>query len=182
MIALKAPEPAGADAAAPGVGRTARSQADWQIVLRGDAAQGPSTLPADRAAVQRLLDQLALLSAEQFKSDAPQELDLEHWGFNRPERDGHPDSAGGPPRAPPGAVPASPGAAASQMTLEIGRSTQRDPFAYARLKDALSVYSVDPEILRDTPGPPARGAIASCRRLPAAARIVGLEADGPRGQ
>jgi hypothetical protein len=154
---------------------TARSQPDWQIILRGDAAHGPATLPADRAAVQRLLDRLALLSAEQFKSDAPQELDLEHWGFMSPERTitltVQPSAAAGS-RA---AVQASPGAAASQMALEIGRSTQRDPYAYARLKDALSVYSVDPDILRETPVSPDAWRDRQLPGLPAAAKIVALK-------
>ena len=153
----------------------ARSQPDWQIVLRGDALQGPSTLPADRAAVARLLDRLAFLSAEQFKSDAPQELDLEHWGFMSPERtvvltlaQQQPPGA----RAPAGAPPAP---AASQITLEIGRSTQREPYVYARLADALSVYTVDPDILRETPLAPAAWRDRQLPALPAAAKISGLK-------
>ncbi|MSU66548.1 MAG: DUF4340 domain-containing protein [Opitutus sp.] len=59
----------------------------WQIIQRGEGTQGPKPLPADRAVVQRLLEQLTLLSAEQFKSDAPTTADLEAWGFNRPERE-----------------------------------------------------------------------------------------------
>ncbi len=147
-----------------------RGQADWQIVLRGDAVRGPSTLPADRAAVQRLVDRLALLSAEQFKSDAPQELDLEHWGFMNPERTVtltlQPAAAAG--RAPGAAGP-------SKLVLELGRSTQRDPNAYARLRDALSVYSVDPDILRDTPVAPGAWRDRQLPGLPAAAKITALK-------
>ncbi len=60
---------------------------DWQLVRRGDAAQGSQTLPADRATVQRLLDQLRLLTAETFESDAPADSEIEKWGFKRPERE-----------------------------------------------------------------------------------------------
>ena len=65
------------------------TEASWQIVSRGDPAAGPQTLPADRAVVQRLLEQLALLAAKDtggFVSDAPGNADLEKWGFNRPQR------------------------------------------------------------------------------------------------
>src|SRR5262249_46615117 len=40
----------------------------WQVVRRGEGAQGPQTVPADRTAVQHLLEQLSLLSANKFKS------------------------------------------------------------------------------------------------------------------
>jgi len=59
----------------------------WQIIQRGEGTQGPQPLPADRGVVKGLLEQLTLLSAEQFKSDAPTTADLEAWGFNRPERE-----------------------------------------------------------------------------------------------
>ena len=58
----------------------------WQIIQRGEGTLGPQPLPADRAAVQQLLDQLTFFAAEKFKSDAPTTADLEDWGFNRPER------------------------------------------------------------------------------------------------
>src|SRR6185312_17448908 len=40
-------------------GTQAADNSSWQIVLRGVSTVGPQTLPADRAAVQRLLDQLS---------------------------------------------------------------------------------------------------------------------------
>ena len=65
---------------------TAGNGGDWQLVRRGDAAQGSQTLPADRATVQRLLDQLRLLSADTFENDAPGDAEIEKWGFKLPER------------------------------------------------------------------------------------------------
>src|SRR5688572_27382967 len=65
----------------------ANAMPPWQVVRRGEGAQGPQTLPAERTAVQRLLQQLSLLTARSFKSDAPTSADLEEWGFNRPIRE-----------------------------------------------------------------------------------------------
>jgi len=89
--------------------------AAWQIVLRGDGNQGPQTLTAERAAVTRLLEQLSLLSAQRFESDAPRDADLEAWGFNRPEREISLSVAGQPP-----------------VTFQIGLPAQRNGTAYVR--------------------------------------------------
>jgi hypothetical protein len=151
------------------------SEARWQILVPGDGAQGPATLPADRAAVQRLLDRIALLSAEKFMSDAPQESDLENWGFNRPERTvtiTEQPSAQPPPRGAP---------AASPLTLEIGRPTQRDDrFVYAMMANARSVYAVDPQILTDTPVAPRAWRDRLVFSLPGPARITGLDIEDLR--
>lgn len=143
-------------------------EAGWQIVMRGESAQGPSILPADRAAVQQLIDQLALLSAEQFKSDAPQVSDLENWGFNRPEREVILTMQ--PP--PAGSRPAGAG---SQLVLQIGRATQRDAYVYARLANALSVYAVNPDILRQTPVAPLSWRDRLLSSLPESAKITALK-------
>ncbi len=133
--------------------------AAWQIVLRGDGAQGPQTLPADRAAVARLLDQLALLSARKFQSDAPRDADLESWGFNRPEREVVLSISGGQP-----------------VDLQIGLGPQHDALAYARLvNSAASVYAVDPAILRETPVVPRAWRERLLRELPAGARITAVK-------
>ncbi|HYP15754.1 MAG TPA: DUF4340 domain-containing protein, partial [Opitutus sp.] len=128
-------------------------------MLRGDGTQGPQTLRADAAAVTRLLEQLSLLSAEKFQSDAPRDADLETWGFNRPER-----------RITltiPGAAP---------IALEIGVGTQRDGLAFARLPAASpSVYGVDARILRDTPVGPRAWRDRLLRELPAGARIAAVK-------
>jgi hypothetical protein len=152
------------------------SEARWQILLPGEGAQGPATLPADRAAVQRLLDTIALLSAEKFMSDAPQESDLENWGFNRPERTIT-------ITAQPSAQASSRGApAASPLTLEIGRPTQRDDrrYVYAMMANARSVYAVDPQVLTDTPVAPRAWRDRLVFSLPGPARITGLEIDDLR--
>jgi len=89
-ITLAAPELPGApltlqrlEATAGGATETPR----WQIVRRGVGDQGPQTVAADGSTVQNLLEQLTLLQADLFKSDAPTGADLEAWGFNRPERE-----------------------------------------------------------------------------------------------
>ena len=58
----------------------------WQIVTRA-ANQAPQTMPADLALVHRLIQRLNLLQALKFLRDAPQAIELEQWGFNRPERE-----------------------------------------------------------------------------------------------
>ena len=130
----------------------------WQIVRRGDTTQGPQTIPADRAAVQRLLEQLSLLAAQQFKSDAPRDADNESWGFNRPEREITLTLAGAAP-----------------LALQIGLPTQRDGFAYARLPaSSPSVFAIDPDVLKETPLAPRAWRDRLLRALPAGARITAL--------
>jgi hypothetical protein len=130
----------------------------WQIVRRGDSTQGPQTTPADRATVQRLLEQLSLLAAQQFKSDAPRDADLESWGFNRPEREITLTLAGLPP-----------------VTLQVGLPTQRDGFAYARLPGGTpSIFAIDPDLLKETPVAPQAWRDRLLRELPAGARITAL--------
>ncbi len=131
----------------------------WQIVLRGEGAQGPQTLPADADAVTRLLGRLSLLSATRFQSDAPRDADLETWGFNRPEREITISTLNSSP-----------------VTLQIGLPTRRDGFAYARLAgSSASVYAIDPEILRETPVNPAAWRQRVLRDLPAGARITAIK-------
>ncbi len=140
--------------------------AAWQLLRRGENSQPPQTLPADRAAVQRLLEQLSLLITQKFSSDAPSTADLENWGFNRPEREvtltlataGNPAST-----------------ATSQLTLQLGLATQRDNFAYARLAGTASVYAVSPDILRETPVAARAWRERLVRELPAGARLTTLK-------
>ena len=140
-------------------GAAAAENPSWQLVLRGEGAQGPQTLPADRTAVARLLDQLALLEAKRFQSDAPRDADLEAWGFNRPEREITLTTSSGAP-----------------VTLQVGLPTQRDGFAYARVPaNSPSVYAVDPEILRETSVTPRVWREKVLRELPAGARITALK-------
>src|SRR5205085_9849468 len=119
-------------------GQAGNTAPTWQIVRRSDTTpSGPQTLPADRAAVQRLFERLALLTAEKFKSDAPTAADVEEWGFNRPLRE---------------FTIAAPGLAAP-IVLRLGTDVARN--VYARVGTPTdpgnSIYQVDPEILNDFP-------------------------------
>ncbi len=142
----------------------------WQIVASGDATQGPVTMPADTKVVQHFLDNLTVLSARQFKSDAPQASDLDNWGFNRPERIiviNQQLSATGANKGQ---------AVNSQIVLEVGRSTDRnDPFVYAHLANALSVYAIDPDIIRDADVNVNSWRSRLLSSLPNAAQIVSVE-------
>ncbi len=131
----------------------------WQIVLTSEGAQGPLTLPADRAAVARLLEQLSLLSAKTFPTDSPRDADLEAWGFNRPEREVTLALAG-----------------ADSLHLQLGVTSQRDGPVYARLAgNSPSIYTTDPDILRETPVQPRAWRERTLRELPAGARIAALK-------
>jgi hypothetical protein len=136
----------------------------WQIARRGDAVQGPQTLPADQAAVHRLLEQLALLAATKFLTESAAATDLENWGFNRPEREITLSVAGPPPET---------------KSVQIGLAAQRDGQAYARLGPAsnpgASIYLVSPDILRETPSEAYAWRERLLRELPAAARITALK-------
>lgn len=176
------------------------ADATWQIVRRGDAASGPETLPADRASVQRLLEQLTLLSAKEtagFVSDAPANADLENWGFNRPEREltltfgtapaapaapqtANPKSPPSSPSSAPAAPPASPVASATTpaptTTLQLGTDTAGA--LYARL-DPLSnprgsVYAVALDYRRELPVTPRDWRERQLPTLPPTATITAL--------
>ena len=142
----------------------------WQIVTRV-ANQAPQTLPADLPLVQRLVQQLGLLQAVRFLRDAPQAIDVENWGFNRPEREISLNFVAG------GSLSGgSLGAAAnsSSVTLQIGVASERDNQAYARRIDEPFVYIVDPEILRETPVAVSYYRDRLLKELPAGARITAL--------
>jgi hypothetical protein len=133
--------------------------AGWQIIRRGAVAQGPQTMPADSAAVQRLLSHLETLTALKFQSDAPTAADLENWGFNKPEREVALTLTGGP---------------SSQETLQIGLPTQRENVAYARIAGSSSVYAVAPDILSETSASPLAWRERLLYSLPSSARITSM--------
>jgi len=135
------------------------TDAGWQIIRRGAASQGPQTMQADTAAVQRLLGQLEALTALRFQSDAPTAADLENWGFNKPEREI--------------ALTLSSGASA-QETLQIGLPTKRENVAYARIAGSASVYAVEPDILAGTSASPLAWRERLLYTLPSSARITSL--------
>lgn len=121
----------------PPPGQAANLAPPWQVVRRGEDG-APQTLPADRAAVQRLLEQLSLLSAKTFKSDAPTSADLEEWGFNRPSRE----------------ITLTLATSATPLVLRIGTDANRSA-TYARAgtpADAgTSIYQISPEIESELP-------------------------------
>lgn len=133
----------------------------WQIIRRGEGGQGPQTLAADTGAVERLLTQLALLSAERFQSDAPTSADQENWGFNRPEREVTLTVAGAP----------------MPIVLQLGTAPSRE--LYARLTSpspaSFSVYEVRRDILDELPVAPTSWRARLLRELPASAQITALK-------
>ncbi len=141
----------------------------WQIVTRA-TNQAPQTLPAELPLVQRLIEKLQSLQALKFLRDAPQNIELENWGFNRPEREITLNfttkgvlTGGGPA----GAMPSS-------VTLLIGVASERDGLAYAKLANEPFVYLVDPDILRQSPIAVPYYRSRLLRELPAGARVTGL--------
>ena len=142
-------------------GTQSADNSSWQIVRRGESSVGPQTLPADRAAVQRLLDQLSRLTAADFKSDAPTAADLEAWGFNRPEREINLTLGGG----------------ATPLSLQLGTDAKHN--VYARLgpsaNPGASIYAVDAAILRELPVPSQAWRDRLLRELPAGARLTALK-------
>jgi len=145
--------------------------APWQIIRRDTGDTAPQTLPADRAAVQRLLEQLNLLAAQNFTSDAPTAADLENWGFARPEREVTLTFNKSSPTNSAGAGANNP----NTLTLQLGLASQRDNFAYARLLGAAFIYAVNPDILRlETPTAAAAWRERLLRELPSGARLTTL--------
>ena len=146
----------------PPGGGPADAAPDWQVTRRGERDQGLQALPAERAAVDRLLVQLALLSAERFTSDAPTSADLEDWGFNRPVRE---------------VTLTFPGNAAP-IVLRLGTDPART--LYARVgtpgDPGSSVYAINSEFLRELPVNAHDWRSRAVREpLPASARITALK-------
>ena len=122
----------------PAAGQAPNLAPSWQIVRAGNGAGGaPQSQPADRAAVQRLLERLALLTAEKFKSDAPTSADLEEWGFNRPVREITLTAAGN----------------TTPVVLRLGTDASRSVYARVgtRTDPGTAIYQVGADILGDLP-------------------------------
>ncbi len=141
--------------------------ANWQIVRRDATPGGSTTLPADPAAVNRLLQHLTLLEAEEFRSDAPSAADLENWGFNRPERE-ITLVASGPGTAAPGS-PAAPA-----VVLQLGMAAENGGTVHAKLASQDFIYRVPSSILNETPVTPRVFRDRKLRELPTGAQITGL--------
>lgn len=140
----------------------ANPDSGWQIVRRANNGQATQTMPADAGLVQRLLNQLSLLTARSFESDAPTSADLENWGFNRPEREVSLTLAGT-------TVP---------LVLRLGTDSRRREIVYARAgtptDSGSSVYSVEADILADLRTEPIAWRNRTIYELPAAARITAV--------
>lgn len=109
-------------------GTSPDAPAAWQIVRRGAGAPNPPPLPADRAAVQRLLEQLATLAAKNFQTDAATNADLENWGFKRPEREVTLTLAG----------------TTAPLVLQLGTDTQRELYALVGAANSgSSIYAIE---------------------------------------
>jgi hypothetical protein len=147
----------------PAAGQTGNVAPPWQIVRRGDGnAATPQTQPADRAAVQRLLERLALLTADVFKSDAPTSADLEEWGFNRPVREITLNAAG----------------TTTPLIVRLGTDASRNVYARigAATDNSSPVYQVAADILNDLPlAPIAWRDRAVAEPLPPNARIAAVK-------
>jgi hypothetical protein len=141
----------------------------WQIVTHA-ANQAPQTLPAELPLVQRFIEKLGSLQALKFRSDAPQNSELENWGFNRPEREITLNFSTKGAFAEGGSAAALP----SSTTLLIAVASEREGHAYARLANEQFVYLVDPDILRESPVTVDYYRNRLLRELPAGARITGL--------
>jgi hypothetical protein len=141
----------------------------WQIVTRA-ANQAPQTLPADLALVHRVIQKLNLLQALRFLRDAPQAIELENWGFNRPEREITLNFS----NKGTFAEGSSPAATPAAVTLLIGVASEREGRAYAKLANEPFIYLVDPDILRETPVTATYYRDRLLRELPEGARITGL--------
>jgi Domain of unknown function (DUF4340) len=141
----------------------------WQIVTRA-VNQAPQTLPAELPLVQRFIEKLQSLEAMKFLRDAPQNSELENWGFNRPEREITLNFSTKGAFAGGGAGAAMP----ASVTLLIGIASERDGLAYAKLANEPFVYLVDPDILRQSPVSVSYYRSRLLRELPAGARITGL--------
>jgi hypothetical protein len=148
----------------PSAGSGSDAAAQWQITQRTSGTQGPKPTPADRAAVQRLLERLSLLSAEKFKSDAPTSADLEEWGFNRAEREITLTFTGS--RAP--------------IVLRLGADGQTPRNVYARVGTQTdlgsSIFVVNVDIPRELPTEVTAWRDRVLREpLPPAARLTALK-------
>jgi hypothetical protein len=122
--------------------------------------------------VQRLLEQLHLLSAQVFASDAPTAADLERWGFARPEREI--TLALTKLIAPTPNTPLS--AAGAQLTLKLGVANPPDLYAYANVTGSAFIYAVSPDLLRlGSNVNPNAWRERLIRELPAGARITALK-------
>lgn len=139
----------------------------WRL-LPADA-DPTSTLRADPATVEQLLQRLALLDAVRFANDAPTAIELENLGFNRPERTVTLQLAAPEKTAANTAV-----SAPTSLTLEFALPGGADPAIYARVAGQPYVYALAPDALDSIPVAPRVYRDRQLSRLPDATRIARL--------
>lgn len=138
----------------------------WQLIRRrGD--RSPQTLAADRETVARLIKHLCELSAKEFTADAPQEAELENYGFNRPAR--HVRVALASPAATSGGTATTAG-----LLLGIG-GIGAERRVYAKLDTPNYVYLVSDEILSQVPIDPLAYRERLLRNLEDGAKITAIK-------
>lgn len=143
----------------PPAGTAPDAPASWQVVRRG-AAQGPQSFPADRVAVQHLLDQLTTLAAKNFQTDAATNADLENWGFKRPEREISLTIAG----------------SSAPLVLQLGTDAKRELYALVGAASAgSSIYAVEKSFTDELPVAARAWRERQLPELPAVARITALK-------
>lgn len=137
----------------------------WQGLHRAPAAAGQQTFAADTAAVRRLLDRLALLSATRFEHDAPSSAQNEAWGFNRPERE------------ITVVTNPTPGGNNRPLVLQLGTDGAGGVFARvgAPNEPGQSVYAVDVDLAADFPVHANAWRDRVISTLPAPAKITSLK-------
>jgi hypothetical protein len=133
---------------------TGTSGSGWQMVVAADGGGMAHPIPADAAAVQHLLAELAALTKLDIKSDSPTDADRENWGLTQPER----------------RITLTLGS--TSLALDIGRAGSRDPVVYGQVANALSVYTLSAEVLRDTPVSPGDWRDRHLLSLPGTAKLT----------
>lgn len=144
---------------------TSGAESEWQLAPTTDGTSGAQTSAADPAAVHRLLERLALLSATRFESDAPSSAQTESWGFNRPERE-----ITLTPAVAPGETP-------RPIILQLG--TDAAGAVYARTGSTAepggSVYAVNINLDEDLPVDARAWRGRTVIEFPANARVAGIK-------
>jgi hypothetical protein len=141
--------------------------AAWRLLPSG--SDPTSTLRADSAVVEQLLQRLSRLEAVRFANDAPTPLELENLGFNRPERTVTLQLA--PPEKTAANTPVS---APTSFTLELALPGGADPAVYARVTGQPYLYALTPEALGAVPVAARVYRDRQLARLPDTTRITRL--------
>lgn len=139
----------------------------WRL-LPADA-DPTSTLRADPATVEQLLQRLARLDAVRFANDAPTAIELENLGFNRPERTVTLELA------PPEKTAANTAVSGpTSLTLEFALPGGADPAIYARVAGQPYLYALAPDALALIPVAPRVYRDRQLSRLSDATRVTRL--------